>query len=85
MAYNMHHLAAMNPNGVSNGASVPPIMMMYPFDNNSTYVSSNDQLDLDSLGPDANEQSQLNDETQMHGSSAHCSSPDQPSSPHHHR
>ncbi|KAH6786100.1 hypothetical protein C2S51_038555 [Perilla frutescens var. frutescens] len=97
VAYNMYPLAAMNPNGVSNGSSVPPVMMLYPFDHNTTYVSNNEQLEFGSLGqaglPDINEQSQLNDGTRarasedgrLHGSSAHCSSPDQPSSPHHHR
>lgn len=95
VAYNT--LAAMNPNGVSNGPSVPPVMMLYPFDDNATHISNNEQLEFGSLGqvgsPDINEQSQLNDGTRarasvdyrLHGSSAQGSSPDQPSSPHHHR
>ncbi|KAL1561926.1 hypothetical protein AAHA92_04562 [Salvia divinorum] len=97
VAYNMYPLAAMNPNGVSDGPSVPPVMMLYPFDHDATYVSNNEQLEFGSLGqpdlPDINEQSQLDDGTRarasedrrVHGSSAHCSSPDQPSSPNHHR
>ncbi|XP_042030085.1 uncharacterized protein LOC121777018 isoform X1 [Salvia splendens] len=96
VAYNMYPLAAMNPNGVSNGPSVPPVMMMYPYDHDAAYASNNEQLDFGSPGqsglPDANEQSQLNDgnharaseDRRLHGSSAHCSSPDQPTSPHHH-
>ncbi|XP_042027417.1 uncharacterized protein LOC121774618 isoform X1 [Salvia splendens] len=96
VAYDMYPLAAMNPNGVSNGPSVPPVMMLYPFDHDAAYVSNNEQHDFGSLGqsslPDVNEQSQLNDgnraraseDHRLHGSSAHCSPPDQPSSPHHH-
>ncbi|XP_047947225.1 uncharacterized protein LOC125193476 isoform X1 [Salvia hispanica] len=97
VAYNMYPLAAMNPNGVSDGPSVPPVMMLYPYDHDAAYVSNNEQLEFCSLGqpglPDVNEQSQLDDGTRarasedrrVHGSSAHCSSPDQPSSPNHHR
>ncbi|KAL1535986.1 hypothetical protein AAHA92_28701 [Salvia divinorum] len=96
VAYNVYSLEVMNPNGVSNGPSVPPVMMLYPFDHDAAYVSNNEQLDFGSLGQsglaDVNEQSQPNDgnrarvseDRRLHGSSAHCSSPDQPSSPHHH-
>ncbi|KAL0397993.1 UNVERIFIED_CONTAM: hypothetical protein Scaly_0247700 [Sesamum calycinum] len=97
VAYSMYPLAATNHNGVSNGPSVPPVMMLYPFDHNATYGSRNEQLEFGSLGPvgfsGINDQSQLNDgirarafeEHRLHGSSGHRSSPDQPSSPHHQR
>ncbi|KAK4418526.1 hypothetical protein Salat_2265400 [Sesamum alatum] len=97
VAFSMYPLAATNHNGVSNGPSVPPVMMLYPFDHNATYGSRNEQLEFGSLGPlgfsGINEQSQLNDgirarafeEHRLHGSSGHRSSPDQPSSPHHQR
>ncbi|KAL0379406.1 UNVERIFIED_CONTAM: hypothetical protein Sangu_0004900 [Sesamum angustifolium] len=97
VAYSMYPLAATNHNGVSNGPSVPPVMMLYPFDHNATYDSRNEQLEFGSLGPvgfsGINDQSQLNDgirarafeEHRLHGSSGHRSSPDQPSSPHHQR
>ncbi|KAI3444427.1 hypothetical protein Pfo_001092 [Paulownia fortunei] len=96
VAYSMYPLAAMNPDGVSNGP-VPPVVMLYPFDHNATYGSHSEQLEFGSLGPvgfpGINEQSQLNDGTRarafedhrLHGNSGHHSSPDQPSSPHHQR
>ncbi|KAI3449263.1 hypothetical protein Pfo_005928 [Paulownia fortunei] len=95
VAYSMYPLAATNPNGVSNGPSVPPVMMLYPFDHNARYGSHGEQLEFGSLGPvglpGIDEQSQLNEGTRaraldghrLHGSSEHRSSPDQPSSPHH--
>ncbi|KAL8494938.1 hypothetical protein ACS0TY_019201 [Phlomoides rotata] len=99
VAYNLHPLAAMTPNGVSNGPSAPPVLVMYPFENTATYCTHTerqaDQLEFGTLGPvifpDINELSQLNDGTRaravedhrFRGSSGHRSSPDQPSSPHH--
>ncbi|KAL0428750.1 UNVERIFIED_CONTAM: hypothetical protein Sradi_0501000 [Sesamum radiatum] len=82
--YSMYPLAATNHNGVSNGPSVPPVMMLYPFDHNATYGSRNEQLEFGSLGPvgfsGINDQSQLNDgirsrafeEHLLHGALAPC-------------
>ncbi|KAG8391933.1 hypothetical protein BUALT_Bualt01G0238400 [Buddleja alternifolia] len=97
VAYTMYPLAATNPNGVSNGSSGQPLVMLYPFDHNANYGPSGEQLEFGSLGAvgfsGINEQSQLNEgtrvrafeENRLHGSSAHRSSPDQPSSPHQQR
>ncbi|KAL0284549.1 UNVERIFIED_CONTAM: hypothetical protein Scaly_2846300 [Sesamum calycinum] len=49
VAYSMYPLAAQNHNGVSNGPSVPPVMMLYPFDHNATYGSRNEQLEFGHL------------------------------------
>lgn len=83
----------MNPNGVSpSGTGVPPVVMLYPYDQNMGYASPTDQLEFGSLGPvhfsGINEVSQLsevssrgvNDLQNFQGDSA-LSSPDQPSSP----
>lgn len=90
LAYSMYPSAATNPSEVSNGPSIPPLMMFYPFDRNG-------QIEFGSVGPvglpGVNEQLQLNDGPQargledhrLHGSSKHRSSPDQPSSPHYQR
>ncbi|CAA0831367.1 nucleotidyltransferases [Striga hermonthica] len=91
MAYNMYPLSATNPNGVTNGPSVPPFMMLYPFDHNNAVHG--EQLEFGSLGPmdlpGIDEHLQLNEGTRarmfqehrIHGGSDHHSSPDQPSSP----
>ncbi|CAA0838934.1 nucleotidyltransferases [Striga hermonthica] len=95
--YNMYPLSATNPNGVSNGPSAPPFMMLYPFDhNNAVYGSPHgEQLESGSVGhvdlPGIDEQLQLNEGTRarlfqdhrLHDGSDHYSSPDQPASPHH--
>ncbi|KAL2251816.1 UNVERIFIED_CONTAM: hypothetical protein Sindi_2303900 [Sesamum indicum] len=97
VAYSMYPLAATNPAGLSNGPSVPPVVMLYPFDHSAAYGSHGEQLEFGSLGPvglpGMDEQSQLNEGTRartfedhrLHGSSGLRSSPDQPSSPHHQR
>ncbi|KZV21894.1 hypothetical protein F511_05584 [Dorcoceras hygrometricum] len=95
VAYSMHAMTATNPNGVSNGPSVPPMVMLYPFDHNAGYSSHVEPLEFGSLGPVAfpgvNDQLQLNDrsrarmDNRLNGGPEHRSSPDQPSSPHHHR
>ncbi|KAH6767345.1 nucleotidyltransferase [Perilla frutescens var. hirtella] len=97
MAYSMYPLAATNPNGASNGPSVPPVMMLYPFDHNATYGPQGEQLEFGSLGPvglpGIDEQLQLNDGAQAraveehrhHRSTEHHSPPDRPSSSHHQR
>ncbi|CAI9781517.1 unnamed protein product [Fraxinus pennsylvanica] len=39
MAHGIHSFPAMNPSGVSsNGPSIPPVMMLYPFDHNANYA-----------------------------------------------
>lgn len=93
MAYGMYPMPVMNPNGVSpSGTGVPPVVMLYPYDQNMGYASPTDQLEFGSLGPvhfsGINEVSQLsevssrgvNDLRNFQGDSA-LSSPDQPSSP----
>ena len=96
MPYGMHQLPAMTPNGVSsNGPIIPSVVMLYPYDYNSSYGSPAEQLELGSRGPvgfsGMNEVSQLSDgssscgvfdEQRFHGPSSQRSSPDQPSSPH---
>lgn len=96
MAYGMYQLPGMNPSGItSNGQSVPSVVMLYPYDHNSGYVSPSEHLEFGSLGPvgfiGMNDSSQPAEMTQSrvpfvdqrhHGSSTQHSSPDQPSSPH---
>ncbi|KAJ0112753.1 hypothetical protein Patl1_00589 [Pistacia atlantica] len=93
VAYGMYPLSTMNPNGVSlNGPTMPPVVMLYPYDHNATYGSPAEQLEFGSLGPvgssGPNEVSQISegsrssgtfDEQRFHGTSGQRSSPDQPS------
>ncbi|KAL2536406.1 nucleotidyltransferase [Forsythia ovata] len=98
VAHGIHSFPVMNPSGVSsNGPSIPPVMMLYPFDRNTTYGSYGEQLEFGSLGPvgfsGISEQSQPREgsrgrafeEHRFHGGSGQRSSQDQPSSPHHQR
>lgn len=85
----------MNSGGVSsNGANIPSVVMLCPYDHNAGYGST-EQLEFGSLGPvgfsSVNELSHLPEGSQssggfedqrFHGNSAQRSSPDQPSSPH---
>ncbi|XP_024020973.1 uncharacterized protein LOC21400579 isoform X2 [Morus notabilis] len=94
--YSMYSLPAMNPSeAASNGPSMPPVVMFYPYDHNAGYGTHAEQLEFGSLGPmgfsSLNEVSQLNEgsrisgafeEQRFHGNSVQQSSPDQPSSPH---
>ncbi|XP_062000926.1 uncharacterized protein LOC133718129 isoform X1 [Rosa rugosa] len=97
VAYGMYPLPGMNPGGVSsNGPTIPPLVMLYPYDHNAGYgPPPAEQLEFGSLGPvgfsGLNEVSQLNEGSRMggvfeeqrfHGGSTQRSSPDQPSSPH---
>lgn len=93
VTYMPYPLPAMNPSGVSsNGATMPPLVMVYPYDHNAGYGSHAEQLEFGSLGPvgfsGVNEVSQLNDGSrssgafEIHGVPGQQSSPDQPSSPH---
>ncbi|XP_044493681.1 uncharacterized protein LOC123217016 isoform X2 [Mangifera indica] len=51
VAYGMYPLSAMNPNGGSlNGPTIPPVVMLYPYDHNAAYGSA-EQLEFGSLGP----------------------------------
>ncbi|KAE8701972.1 hypothetical protein F3Y22_tig00110503pilonHSYRG00371 [Hibiscus syriacus] len=92
MPYGMYPLPSMNSNGVSsNGPStIPSVVMMYPYDHNSSYDNPDEQLEFGSLGgfTGMNEVSQLSDgssstgvydEQRFYGCSAQRSSPDQPS------
>ncbi|GMI74063.1 hypothetical protein like AT3G61690 [Hibiscus trionum] len=96
MSYGMYPLPAMNSNGVSsNGPSaIPSVVMLYPYDQNSSYGNPSEQLEFGSFGlvglSGMNEVSQpsdgsnsdgVYDEKRIHGTSAQRSSPDQPSSP----
>ncbi|KAL2478699.1 nucleotidyltransferase [Forsythia ovata] len=98
VAYGLYPLPAMNSSGMSsNGPSVPPVVMLYPFDHDATYGSHGEQLEFGSLGPvgfpGINEQSQLYkgsrawafEEHGFNRGSGPLSSPDRPSSPHHPR
>ncbi|XP_030540915.2 uncharacterized protein LOC115748547 [Rhodamnia argentea] len=93
VAYGMYPLPAMNPSIVSsNGPTLPPVVMFYPYDHNAAYASSSEQLEFGSIGTvgfsGMNDASQLNEgssimeEQRCHGAPASRSSPDQPSSPH---
>ncbi|XP_042966086.1 uncharacterized protein LOC122299713 isoform X3 [Carya illinoinensis] len=92
VAYGMHPIPSMNSSGVlSNGPTIPPLVMLYPYDHNTGYGSHTGQFECGSLGPvfsAVNEVSQLNEGGQcsggfeIHGVSAQRSSPDEPSSPH---
>lgn len=91
MTYGMYPLPAMNPSGVSsNGPSIPPLVMLYSYDHNTSYGAHTEQLEFGSLGPvgfsGVNDVSQLNEGSRSSGAfeihSVQQSSPDQPSSPH---
>ncbi|XAR62974.1 Polynucleotide adenylyltransferase [Bertholletia excelsa] len=96
MVHGMYPLPAMNPSGMStNGATVPSVVMLYPFDQNASHSSHADQLEFGSLGPvgfsSMNERPQpsegsgvrrASEEQRFHGAPVPQSSPDQPSSPH---
>ena len=96
VAYGMYPVPGMNSSGImSNGPSVPSVVMLYPYDHNSGYVSPGEQLEFGSLGSmglvGMNDATQPADGTRVrgpfveqryHGSSTQHSSPDQPSSPH---
>lgn len=98
VAYGMYPFPAMNPSGVSsNGPTVPPVVMLYPFEHNSSFGSHGEQLEFGSLGPIAfsgmTEQSHPSDgnrargafeEYRFHGAADQRSPSDQPSSPNHH-
>lgn len=99
VAYSMYQLPQVDPSGVSsNGPAVPPVVMLYPFDHNASFGSRGEQLEFGSLGPigfsGMNEQPHLSegtrargifDDHRFRGGSGQRSSPDHPSSPHHHR
>ncbi|KAE8723275.1 hypothetical protein F3Y22_tig00012523pilonHSYRG00104 [Hibiscus syriacus] len=94
MPYGMYPLPAMNPCGVSsNGSTMPPVVMLYPYDHNSGYGSPVEQLEFGYVGPvglsGMNEVSQPSDgsisggvldEQRFDGTSAQRSS-QEPSSP----
>lgn len=98
VAYGMYPFPAMNPSGVSsNGPTVPPVVMLYPFEHNSSFSSHGEQLEFGSLGPVAftgmTEQSHPSEgnrargafeEHRFRGAPDQRSPSDQPSSPHHH-
>lgn len=94
LAYGMYPLPAMNPSGMSsNGPTMPPVFMFYPYDHNAAYGSPSEQLEFGSLGPvspvgfsGVNDVSQLSEgsrsggtfeEQRFPGSSPRHSSPDQ--------
>ncbi|KAL2345897.1 hypothetical protein Fmac_007182 [Flemingia macrophylla] len=90
VAYGMYPLPGMHSSGISsNGPTIPPVVMLYPYD----HTSPAEQLEFGSLGPmgfpGVNELLQLNDGSQSGGAfeeqrfnvgSAQQSSSDQPSS-----
>lgn len=95
VAYGMYPMPGMNPGGVtSNGSTAPSVVMVYPYDHNSGYISPGEQLEFGSLGPmsvgtndasqpvDGNRLRRAFEDQRFHGGSVQQSSPDQPSSPH---
>ncbi|XP_058225624.1 uncharacterized protein LOC131334561 isoform X2 [Rhododendron vialii] len=91
MAYSMYQLPVRNPSGISsNGQTLPSVVMLYPFDHNTSYSSHAEQLEFGSLGPvgfTCTNERQLSEgsqakEQRFHRASVLRSSPDQPSSPH---
>ncbi|KAJ8440667.1 hypothetical protein Cgig2_031084 [Carnegiea gigantea] len=94
MSYGMYPFPGMKSSGImSNGPTVPSVVMLYPYDHNSGNVSPG-ELEFGSLGPvglvGMNDASQPADGTRVrgpfvgqrhHGRSTQHSSPDQPSSP----
>ncbi|KAK1376149.1 Poly (A) RNA polymerase cid14 [Heracleum sosnowskyi] len=98
VTYGMYPVPSVNHNPLSsNGPNTPPLVMLYPYDHYPNYSLTAEQLDFGSLSqvgfPVMNEQylsegskeKEAFDELRLHGRSAHHSSPDQPSSPHHYR
>ncbi|XP_017234956.1 uncharacterized protein LOC108208883 isoform X1 [Daucus carota subsp. sativus] len=98
VTYGMYPVPSVNQNPLSsNGPNTPALVMMYPYDHNPNYSPTAEQLDLGSSSqvgfPVTNEkylsegskEKEAFDEHRLHGRSAHHSSPDQPSSPHHYR
>lgn len=94
----MYPVPSVNHNPLtSNGPNTPSLVMLYPYDHNPNYSPTAEQLGFGSLSqvgfPVMNEQyssegskeKEALDEFRLHGRSAHHSSPDQPSSPHHYR
>ncbi|TKY61266.1 hypothetical protein E2542_SST11116 [Spatholobus suberectus] len=90
VAYGMYPLPGMRSSGISsNGPTIPPVVMLYPYDHNASYSSPPaEQLEFGTLGPmgfpGVSELSQLNEGSQSGGAfdgTAQQSSPDQPSSP----
>ncbi|KAK9015313.1 hypothetical protein V6N11_006425 [Hibiscus sabdariffa] len=96
MPYGMYPISAMNSNGVSsNGPSaIPSVVMLYPYDHNSSYGNPSEQLEFGSFGlmglscmnevsqpSDGSSSGGVYDEQRLHGTSAQRSSPDRPSSP----
>lgn len=48
----MYQLPVMNAGGISsNGHTLPSVVMLYPFDHNTSYSSHAEQLEFGSLGP----------------------------------
>ncbi|GAA0173194.1 hypothetical protein LIER_26859 [Lithospermum erythrorhizon] len=87
LAYNMYSLPDTRANGSSpNGANVSPVMMLYPFHQNYNLGPHGEQLEFGTMGlsEGSHLKGSIND-PRFHGRSDHRSSPDQPSSPPHHR
>ncbi|KAL1830339.1 hypothetical protein ACET3Z_008751 [Daucus carota] len=100
VTYGMYSVPAVNPNGSglsSNGPTGQSLVMLYPYDHNPNYGPAAEQVEFGSLGQvgfsgmneqyssEASREAEAFDEHRLQGRSAHYSSPDQPSSPHHFR
>lgn len=96
MTYGMYPVPTVHSNGVSpTGPAVPPVVMLYSYDQGFGYGSQAKSLEFGSLGPvhlsGTNEVAQSSDANpvrgpyeQRHGThkgSSSRSSPDQPSTP----
>ncbi|CAL0302171.1 unnamed protein product [Lupinus luteus] len=95
VAYGMYSLPGMNYGGLqSDGATIPSVVMLYPYDHNADYSSSTEQLEFGSLGSpmgfsgihEPNEGTHsvrtLKEQRFHYGGTSQQPSPDQPSSPH---
>nr|XP_010938971.1 uncharacterized protein LOC105057942 isoform X1 [Elaeis guineensis] len=96
MAYGMYPVSTVSPNGVSpTGPAVPPVVMLYSYDQGFGYGSHAESLEFGSFGPvhlsGTNEVAQSSDANPVRGpydrrhgmykGSSSRSSPDQPSTP----
>ncbi|XP_074331474.1 uncharacterized protein LOC141668476 isoform X2 [Apium graveolens] len=98
VTYGMYSVPAVNSSGLSsNGPTAQSLVMLYPYDHNPNYGPTAEQVEFGSLGQvgfsgmneqyssEASRETEAFDEHRLQGRSAHHSSPDQPSSPHHYR
>ncbi|XP_010523799.1 PREDICTED: uncharacterized protein LOC104802065 isoform X2 [Tarenaya hassleriana] len=82
MAYSMYRMPGMKQSGAAfEGHSTPPVVMFYPYDHNTVYNATAEQLEFGSLGPMGFSSNTNEDPRFLGASSAQMASPEQPSSP----